>query len=74
MVQAGVYSAVAHYIKSVGKAGTDDGVTVAKTMHELPVNDFMTHNARVRNDGWVLRDLYLFQVKTPAEFRFCPDH
>jgi branched-chain amino acid transport system substrate-binding protein len=67
MVQAGVYSAVAHYIKSVAKAGTDDGVTVAKTMHEIPVNDFMTHNARVRNDGWVLRDLYLFQVKTPAE-------
>ncbi len=51
MVQAGVYSAVAHYIKSVAKAGTDDGVTVAKMMHEIPVNDFMTHNARVRNDG-----------------------
>lgn len=67
MVQAGVYSGVAHYLKSVAKAGTDDGLAVAKSMRELPVNDFMTKNAGVRNDGWVLRDLYLFQVKTPAE-------
>jgi branched-chain amino acid transport system substrate-binding protein len=67
MIQAGVYSAVSHYLKSIAKAGTDDGVAVAKTMHELPVNDFMTKNARVRGDGWVLRDLYLFQVKSPAE-------
>lgn len=67
MVQAGVYSAVAHYLKAVAKAGTDEGIAVAKTIRDIPVNDFMTKNARVRNDGWVLRDLYLFQVKTPAE-------
>lgn len=67
MVQAGVYSATAHYLKAVAMAGTDDGLAVAKTMHEMPVNDFMTSNARVRGDGWVLRDLYLFQVKSPQE-------
>lgn len=67
MVQAGVYSATMHYLKAVAKAGTDDGLVVAKTMRELPVNDFMTKDARIRGDGWVLRDLYLFQVKTPAE-------
>ena len=67
MVQAGVYSATAHYLKAVAKAGTNDGLTVSKTMHEMPVNDFMTNNARVRGDGWVLRDLYLFQVKSPQE-------
>jgi hypothetical protein len=27
----------------------------------------MTHNAAIRDDGWVMRDLYLFRVKTPAE-------
>lgn len=69
MVQAGVYSATMHYLKAVAKAGTDDGLVVAKTMRELPVNDFMTKDARIRGDGWVLRDLYLFQVKTPAESR-----
>jgi branched-chain amino acid transport system substrate-binding protein len=67
MVQAGVYSGVTHYLKAVSKAGTDDGMAVARTMREIPVNDFMTNNARVRYDGWVLRNLYLFQVKTPAE-------
>ena len=67
MVQAGVYSATRHYLKAVAKAGTDDGLVVAKTMRDMPVDDFMTRNARIRGDGWVLRDLYLFQVKTPAE-------
>jgi branched-chain amino acid transport system substrate-binding protein len=67
MVQAGVYSATAHYLKAVAKAGTEEGVVVAKMMREMPVNDFMTDNAQIRGDGWVLRDLYLFQVKTPQE-------
>ena len=67
MVQAGVYSATRHYLKAVAKAGTDDGLVVAKTMRDMPVDDFMTRNARIRGDGWVLRDLYLFQVKTPQE-------
>jgi branched-chain amino acid transport system substrate-binding protein len=48
-------------------AGTDDGAAVAKKMHELPVNDFMSHGARVRADGYLARDFHLFKVKTPAE-------
>ena len=34
---------------------------------ELPVNDFMTNNARVREDGRLLRDMYLLEVKKPSE-------
>ena len=45
----------------------DDGVTVVKKMKELPVNDFMTKNGTVREDGRVMRDMYLFEVKKPAE-------
>src|SRR3954468_4438926 len=63
MVQAGVYSAVSHYLKALKEAGTDDATTVASQMRQMRVNDFMTHNAQIRNDGWVMRDFYLFQVK-----------
>jgi branched-chain amino acid transport system substrate-binding protein len=67
MAQAGVYSAVRHFLKGVAKAGTTDGPAVAAAMREIPVDDMMTHNARIRDDGWVMRDLYLFRVKSPSE-------
>lgn len=67
MAQAGAYSAVRHYLKGVAKAGTTDGPAVAAAMREIPVGDMMTHAARIRDDGWVMREMYLFQVKTPKE-------
>ena len=67
MAQAGVYSAVRHYLKGVARAQTTDGAAVAAAMREMPVEDMMTHAAHIRDDGWVMRDLYLFQVKTPTE-------
>jgi branched-chain amino acid transport system substrate-binding protein len=67
MVQAGVYSAVAHYLKAIKAAGTDDPDKVAAEMRKMPVNDFMTKNGTIRPDGRVMRDAYLLQVKTPAE-------
>lgn len=67
MAHAGTYGAVLHYLKAVRAAGTDDGPTVVKKMKELPIDDFFTKNGRVREDGRVIRDIYLFQVKTPAE-------
>jgi branched-chain amino acid transport system substrate-binding protein len=45
-------------------AGLADDVAA---MRQIPVDDMMTHNAQIRDDGWVMRDLYLFRVKTPAE-------
>lgn len=66
-VQAGAYSAVKHYLTAVKAAGTTDAKAVAARMRELPVNDFMTVNGTVREDGRVLRDFYLFQVKSPAQ-------
>jgi branched-chain amino acid transport system substrate-binding protein len=65
--QAAVYSGVYHYLRAVKAAGTDDGPMVAAKMKELPVEDFYTHGAKVRADGRVMRDHYLFQVKSPAE-------
>lgn len=66
-LQAGVYSAVTHYLKSVAAAGTVDGAAVANKMRELPVEDVTTRSAHIRPDGRVMRDMYLVQVKSPAE-------
>jgi branched-chain amino acid transport system substrate-binding protein len=67
MVPAGVYGSVMHYLKAVKAAGTTDSATVMKKMKELPINDFMTKNGHLREDGRVLRDFYVFRVKSPKE-------
>jgi branched-chain amino acid transport system substrate-binding protein len=67
MVQAGVYSAVHHYLEAVNALGTKDPDKVMAMMRETPINDFMTENGQLRKDGRVVRDLYLFAVKTPQE-------
>jgi branched-chain amino acid transport system substrate-binding protein len=68
-MQAGAYSAVKHYLTAVQAAGTTDSAVVAAKMRELPVNDFMTTNGHIREDGRLLRDFYLFEAKMPAESR-----
>jgi branched-chain amino acid transport system substrate-binding protein len=65
--QAGTYSAVAHYLKAVKAVGSKDPDKVMAKMRELPINDFMTKNGVLRPDGRVIRDMYLFEVKKPAE-------
>jgi len=67
MVQGGVYSSVYHYLKSVAAAKSVDGKTVSQKMRELPIQDPVMHNASIRDDGRVIHDMYLYQVKSPAE-------
>jgi branched-chain amino acid transport system substrate-binding protein len=67
MVQAGVYGAITHYLAAIKATGTDDGLTVVKQMKATPVNDFMTKNGKIREDGTLVRDMYLFEVKKPSE-------
>ena len=67
MLTAGVYSSVTHYLKAVQAAGTDDAKPVMAKMREIPVNDVMTKNGKLREDGRVEREMYLFQVKSPSE-------
>jgi branched-chain amino acid transport system substrate-binding protein len=66
-IQAGTYGAVLHYLKAVKEAGTDEAKAVMAQMKKIPINDFMTKNGQVREDGRVIRDMYLMQVKTPEE-------
>ena len=49
--------------------GTDDTATVMAKMREMPVNDFMTKNGKIREDGRLIRDMYVFEVKKPSESR-----
>ncbi|MBX9812372.1 MAG: ABC transporter substrate-binding protein [Burkholderiales bacterium] len=67
MVQAGVYSSTLHYLKAVKAAGTDEAKAVMKKMKETPVNDFFAKNAKIRDDGRLVHDFYLLQVKKPQE-------
>ncbi|MCG7391782.1 ABC transporter substrate-binding protein [Microvirga sp. ACRRW] len=69
MGQAGVYSSLIHYFKAIEAAGTDEAQAVAKKMKELPVNDFFAKNGKVREDGRMVHDLYVFEVKKPEESR-----
>jgi branched-chain amino acid transport system substrate-binding protein len=67
MPQASVYSAVRHYISAIKAAGTDEAKAVMAKMRETPVNDFYVKNARLREDGRLVHDMYFAQVKTPSE-------
>jgi branched-chain amino acid transport system substrate-binding protein len=65
--QAGVYSAVLHYLKSAKAANSTDPVTVVNEMRVLPVNDFFARNGKVRADGRMVHDMYLMRVKKPED-------
>lgn len=65
--QANAYAAVLHYLKAVEAAGTDDTDAVLAKLREMPINDMMTENGKVREDGRVLRDLHIVEVKSPGE-------
>jgi len=67
MSQAGTYSSVMHYLKAVQAAGTDEPTAVMKQMKATPINDFFATNGRIREDGRMVHDMYLFEVKKPSE-------
>ncbi|MBI2242073.1 MAG: ABC transporter substrate-binding protein [Magnetospirillum gryphiswaldense] len=74
MVQGGVYSSTLHYLRSVAAAGTDDWKKVSDTMRKLPINDPVMHNASIRADGRVIHDMYVYEVKSPAESKYPWDY
>jgi branched-chain amino acid transport system substrate-binding protein len=66
-VHAATYSAVLHYLKSVKQAGSKDTAAIMKAMKSSPVEDFFAHHGVVRQDGRMISDRLLLQVKAPAE-------
>ena len=67
MIQAGLYSATMHYLKAIDAIGTDDAKQVMARMKATPIHDFFARDGRIREDGRMVHDMYLFEVKTSAE-------
>jgi branched-chain amino acid transport system substrate-binding protein len=67
MVHAGVYSSVRHYLKAVEAAKTDEAAAVMEKMRALPIQDAFAANGRLREDGQMVHDMYLVQVKAEAD-------
>ena len=74
MWQAGVYSSVTAYLNAIKETGTDDPLKVAAKMREKPVEDFFARNGKLREDNLMVHDLWLVQVKTPAESKYPWDY
>jgi hypothetical protein len=69
MTQAGVYSSTMHYLRAVDAAGTDATDPVIEEMKATPIYDFFTHNGRIREEGRMVHDMCLYDVKKPSESR-----
>jgi branched-chain amino acid transport system substrate-binding protein len=67
MIHAGTYSATLQYLKAVKAASTKDSDAVAKKLKELPVDDMFAQGGKVLENGRMVHDLYLFEVKKPSE-------
>ena len=67
MVQAGMYSAVTHYLQAVQAAGTVDSDAVIAKMKAMPINDFFARDGRILANGLMVHDMYLAEAKKPSE-------
>jgi branched-chain amino acid transport system substrate-binding protein len=67
MVQAGVYSAISHYLKAIDAIDSDEGLAVVDQMKATPVDDMFTTGGTIRADGRHVHDMKLVQVKAPGE-------
>ena len=74
MVQAGQYSSIYHYLKAVKAANSDDTGKVMAMMKKTPINDFFAKNGQIRDDGRMVHDMYLVQVKKPADSKYPWDY
>jgi len=71
--QAGVYSAVAHYLKAVDALGSDEAKAVVAKMRDMPIHDFFAERGLLRADGRMVHDMYLVEVK-PEESHYPWDY
>ena len=65
--QAGVNSAVRHYLKAIAATGTDEALAVMAKMRDTPVEDFFSRGGKLRRDGSMVHEMYLSQAKAPGE-------
>jgi branched-chain amino acid transport system substrate-binding protein len=72
--QAGVYSAITHYLKAVQAIGSDEAKAVVAKMRDTPIHDFFAENGVIRADGRMVHDMYLVEVKKPSESHYAWDY
>jgi branched-chain amino acid transport system substrate-binding protein len=64
-IQAGDYSATLQYLNAVKATGSDDGDKVLAQMRKTKINDVFAKGGYIREDGRMVHDMYLMQVKSP---------
>ncbi|WP_207540978.1 ABC transporter substrate-binding protein [Sabulicella rubraurantiaca] len=74
MGDAGDYSSTAHWLRAVQAEGTLDATAVMQRMRETPINDFFAKNGRIRMDGRMVHEMYVYEVKSPGESRGAWDY
>jgi branched-chain amino acid transport system substrate-binding protein len=73
-IQAANYSSTLHYLQAVKSVGSKDATKVMARMKATPVNDFFARNGTIREDGRMVHDMYLMQVKSPSESKYPWDY
>jgi branched-chain amino acid transport system substrate-binding protein len=74
MLQAADYSATTNYLNAVKAVGSDDADKVMAHLKKTKINDMFAKNGEIRPDGRMVHDMYLMQVKTPAESKYPWDY
>jgi branched-chain amino acid transport system substrate-binding protein len=74
MDQAAYYSATMQYLKAVQAVGSTDPDKIMAELKKTKINDMFTKNGYVRADGLMVHDMYIMQVKTPAESKYAWDY
>ena len=73
-LHAADYSATMQYLQAIKKLGTDDPAKINAHLRTIKINDMYTKGGWVRADGTMVHDMYLMQVKTPAESKGAWDY
>ena len=73
-VHAGVYSSALSYLAAVKAVGSTDSAMVLAQLYRSPVNDMFAHGGKLLANGQLAHDLYLVQVKSPAESHYPWDY
>ncbi|SEO90576.1 ABC transporter substrate-binding protein [Aquisalimonas asiatica] len=74
MAHAGNYSSTMHYLNAVEAAGTDDPDAVSEKMRELEINDFFAQGGYIRENGRMVHDQYMWEVKAPGDSEYDYDY
>jgi branched-chain amino acid transport system substrate-binding protein len=74
MSDAGNYSSTMHYLKAVAAVGSDDTQKVMAKMRETSIDDWFAKGGKIRPDGRMVHDMYVYKVKTPAESKYPWDY